>query len=287
MARYERPGTVEEALALLARGSWTVLAGGTDFYPALGGNPVAGDVLDISRIAPLKEIAETPEGWAIGAAATWSALRRAALPPAFAALQQAASEVGSVQIQNRATLGGNLCNASPAADGVPALMILDAEAELASLAGTRRLPLEKFILGNRRTARQPDELLRAICIPKRAASGRSVFRKLGSRRYLVISIAMAAVRLDTDSEGRVGASAVALGACSAVAQRLTELEAALRGLPLDAALTEAVLPEHFATLSPIDDVRASAAYRSHAAAEIVRRALLDLAAGKDAVERAA
>lgn len=276
MARYERPETTGEALALLARGAWTVLAGATDFYPALGAKPAAMDVLDISRIDALKEIAETPEGWTIGAAATWSALRRAALPPAFAALRQAAAEVGSVQIQNRATLGGNLCNASPAADGVPALLILDAEAELASRAGTRRLPLAQFILGNRRTARRPDELLTAIRISKRGASGRSAFRKLGGRRYLVISIAMAAVRLEVDAGGRVGAAAVAVGACSAVAQRLPALEAALRGRAADAGLAEAVDPGHFAALSPIDDVRATAAYRRQAAAEIVRRALLDL-----------
>lgn len=273
MACYRKPDTEEEALALMAAGGWTVLAGGTDFYPALGQRPVAADVLDISGLTALAGVAEKQGHWRIGAGTTWSALGRAALPPAFAALQAAAGEVGSVQIQNRATLGGNLCNASPAADGVPALLVLDAEAELVSEKRTRRLPLAEFLRGNRQTARRPDELLAAVLVPKASATGRSAFQKLGARRYLVISIAMAAARLHVE-DGRIAAAAVAVGACSAVAQRLPPLEASLRGL-LPSEAPGAVQPEHFAALSPIDDVRGSAAYRHEAAAEIVRRALSD------------
>src|SRR5690606_23592351 len=121
----------------------------------------------------------------------------------------AALEVGSGQIQNVASIAGNLCNASPAADGVPGLMVLDAEVELRSATTTRRLPLEKFILGNRRTALAPGEMVTAIRVPKASTSGTSAFVKLGARRYLVISIAMAAVRL-TVEDGRVGSAAVAV-----------------------------------------------------------------------------
>lgn len=285
MARYARPGTVEEALDLLREGCWTPLAGGTDFYPALGQKPVAGDVLDLSGLAALSGIAETDRHWVIGAGTTWTAIRRAALPPAFAALQEAAAAVGSVQIQNRATLGGNLCNASPAADGMPALLILDAQAELRSARGTRCLPLQDFVLGNRKTAREPDELLAAVRLPKASATGRSAFHKLGARRYLVISIAMAAVRLSVGA-GRVAGAAIAVGACSAAARRLGSLERALLGQPADEALAAVVSPAHLAALTPIDDIRASAAYRREAAAEIVRRALLQ-ALNAAPVERAA
>ena len=133
-------------------GPWTVLAGGTDFYPARVGRAIDEDVLDISgdrRAA--RHHGRTRDGWRLGATTTWSELLEADLPPLFDGLKQAAREVGGRQIQNAGTLAGNLCNASPAADGVPPLLALDAEVELAGRAGTRRLPLASFITGNRRT----------------------------------------------------------------------------------------------------------------------------------------
>ena len=273
MARFAKPRTVEEALGLLAEGSWRVLAGGTDFYPALGAAPLKEDVLDISLLAGLRGIDVRADATTIRALTTWTDIVRAALPPAFDALKAAAREVGSVQIQNRATIAGNLCNASPAADGVPPLLVLDAEVELRSLRGTRRLPLGEFILGNRRTARAADELVMAICIPPAARAGRSGFVKLGARRYLVISIAMAAARVATGPDGRVAAAAVSVGACSPVAVRLPALEAALIGRPVDDALGDVVDDSHVAGLAPIDDVRATARYRIDAAREIVARAV--------------
>lgn len=285
MSRYAKPTTVEEALALLGDGSWRILAGGTDFYPALGAGPLREDILDINGLDELRGIAETNEHWLIGARTTWSDIVRHTLPPAFGALRQAAREVGSVQIQNVGSVAGNLRNASPAADGVPPLLVLGAEVELRSAAATRRLPLEKFILGNRRTALQQAEMLTAIRVPKRAAAGRSVFVKLGARRYLVISIAMAAARLVVEG-GVVGEAAIAVGSCSAVATRLAGVEAALRGRPADASLANAVLSAPMDELSPIDDVRGTAGYRRDAAREIVARAVL-AAAGVADGERAA
>src|SRR5690606_188667 len=148
--------------------------------------------------------------------------------------------------------------ASPAADGVPPLIALDAEVELRSASTTRLLPLEKFILGNRRTALLPGELMTAVQVPKRSTMGSSPFVKLGARRYLVISIAMAAVRIAVGSDGTVEDAAVAVGACSAVAVRLRALEAAIEGAPAGASLSSLVESYGFSELAPIDDVRGTA-----------------------------
>src|SRR4029077_7065341 len=123
----------------------------------------------------------------------------------------------------------NLCNASPAADGVPPLLALDAQVELASQAGVRRLPLEQFLVGNRKTQRRSDEVLSTVIVPRGLEGARSAFLKLGSRRYLVISIVMVAAIVDTDAEGRIKQARVAVGSCSAVAQRLIEIERHLAG----------------------------------------------------------
>jgi len=270
MGDYLRPASLPEALQALAR-PWTVLAGGTDFYPARVGRAIDENVLDITGIADLRGISEGPAGWRLGATTTWSALIETPLPPLFDGLKQAAREVGGRQIQNAGTLAGNLCNASPAADGVPPLLALDAEVELAGRAGTRRLPLADFITGNRRTVLAPGELLVALHVPAPAHPARSGFLKLGARRYLVISIAMAAATLEI-ADGRVAAARVAVGACSAVARRLPVLEAALAGAPL-ATLAERVDAAHLAPLSPIDDVRGSAAYRRDAVVTLLRRLL--------------
>ena len=273
MTRYARPKTLDEALALLDEGAWRVVAGATDFYPALGSKPLQEDILDINGLAELRGLRESPGHIVIGARTSWTDIHSTELPPAFAALQQAAREIGAIQIQNVATVAGNLCNASPAADGVPPLMTLDAEVELRSQSGARTLPLDAFILGNRRTARLPNELVTAVRVPKASTAGRSAFVKLGARRYLVISIAMAAARVAFDLNGRIAQAAIAVGACSTVAQRLRKLEAALVDQPVG-AVTEIAASISFDELAPIDDVRGSAGYRREAAREIVIRALL-------------
>ena len=135
MGEYLRPRRLEEALLALAR-PHTVLAGGTDFYPARVGRAIDEDILDIGAISALRGISSDATGWRLGATTTWSELLEADLPPLFDGLKQAAREVGGRQIQNAGTLAGNLCNASPAADGVPCLLALDAEIEI---AGQRRV----------------------------------------------------------------------------------------------------------------------------------------------------
>ncbi len=275
MPDYLRPDHLEEALAALRR-PMTVLAGGTDFYPARVGRAIDDDVVDITNIAQLRGIASDAHGWRLGATTTWSELIAADLPPLFDALKQAAREVGGRQIQNAGTIAGNLCNASPAADGVPPLLALDAEIEIAGSAGPRRLPLAAFITGNRRTVLAPGELVVAIHVPRPRGEVRSAFVKLGARRYLVISIAMAAATLEIEN-GRVSAARVAVGACSAVAQRLSALEAALTGAAANADLSQIVGREHLAPLAPIDDLRGSAAYRKDAVVTLLRRLLVGLA----------
>ncbi|BCH20740.1 FAD binding domain-containing protein [Mesorhizobium sp. L-8-3] len=277
MIRYAKPRAIDEALRLLGEDRWRILAGGTDFYPALGNRPLRENVLDINGLDGLRGISETAEHFVIGARTTWTELLRQPLPPAFDALKLAAREVGSVQIQNVGTVAGNLCNASPAADGVPALLILDAEVELRSRDGIRHVGLPDFILGNRRTALKDGELMTSIRIGKQSATGRSAFVKLGARRYLVISIAMAAARIVSAPDGTITGAAVAVGACSAVAQRLGLLEQELLGRTA-ASAPGIVEGGHLVPLAPIDDVRGSADYRRQAARAIVKRALATAAA---------
>ncbi len=271
MTAYEQPRTLEQALHRLARDpSTTVLAGGTDFYPALAGKAVLGarrpgPLLDISRVAGLGAIADGIDTWRIGALATWSDIARAdVLPPLFNGLKAAARDIGGVQIQNRGTIAGNLCTASPAGDAIPCLLALDAHVRLASLAGERLLPIGAFLTGYRRTALLAGELLVSVDIPKRAGSGH--FLKLGARAYLVISIAMVSGTFDTDADGTVRTARIAVGACSAVAQRLPRLEARLIGTRIGSVAPE---PDDLAHLTPIDDVRADAGYRRAAALQLV------------------
>src|ERR1700722_8720675 len=193
---YARPSNLDDALGLLADSGARVIAGGPDGYPGAGERPLQGGYVDVSSISTLRGVRFDSDSVRIGATTTWSDIARTDLPPAFAALKVPARDVGAVQIQNRGTIAGNLCNASPAADGAPPLLILDAEVELASWRGTRRLALDVFINGARRTLLAPDEVMTAVVTPLPSRTMRSAFFKLGARRYLVISIAMVAVALD-------------------------------------------------------------------------------------------
>jgi CO/xanthine dehydrogenase FAD-binding subunit len=271
MTAYHRPTRLDQALALLADRKARVLAGGTDLYPTAG-STLSGTVIDVTAVAEMGRIDQTANGLRIGAAVTWGAIAAADLPPALAALQQAAPQVGGRQIQNAGTIGGNLCNASPAADGVPPLLVLDAEVEIASGTERHRMPLAAFLTGPRKVALRLDQMLTAVIIPPQALKGRSAFEKLGARTHLVISIAMVAVRLVHDGV-RVTDAAVAVGSCSGVATRLPRVEAALKGIDLAQMASRVMQADVLASLAPIDDVRATAAYRIEAATELVRRAL--------------
>lgn len=280
VVKYHRPTTLAEALAIRAAGPVVIMAGGTDLYPARAarvgwGDPTQADVLDITAIAGLDRIEETPEGWRIGCLVTWTRLAAAPLPALFDGLRAAAREIGGRQVQNRGTLVGNICTASPAGDGIPNLLALDAAVVVAGPHGERMLPLTAFSIGYRRTALAPEEIVVALQVP-RLVGGRGGFVKLGARRYLVISIVMASAVIVAASDGRIGKARLAVGACSAVARRLPLLETALLGVPLQAAST---VPEaaHVVTLTPIDDIRASAAYRADVVVTLLRDLLTELA----------
>ena len=274
---YLRPRSLDEAVNALGQYRAQVLAGGTDYYPSLGERPPDGPLIDITALKEIKGIVAETNHFRIGGLTTWSEILVAPLPRCFDALKSAAREIGSVQIQNRGTVAGNLCNASPAADSVPPLLALNAEVELISKRGMRRVPLVDFIVGNRKTLREPGEILTSVIVPRDLEDAASAFVKLGARRYLVISIAMVAAVVSVH-EGKVCEARIAVGSCSVRAQRLGELERVLNGAPVGDGLRALVSPEHFESLSPIDDVRASAAYRRDAALVLVRRAL-DLCVG--------
>jgi N-methylhydantoinase B len=281
MVAYYRAATLEDALSIRAEKLVTVLAGGTDVYPAKAaragwGDMGHADILDISAVSGLRGIAEDAAGWRIGALTTWTDLIRADLPPLFDGLKLAAREIGGVQIQNRGTLAGNICTASPAGDGAPNLLALDASIELASRLGRRIVPMADFIDGYRHTQCRPDEIVTAILVPKRSTTTRSHFLKLGARKYLVISIVMVAGAIEVDPQNRIAAARLAVGSCSAVPQRLHALEAALVAQPSRTA-ADVVVASHLEGLSPIDDIRGSAPYRRAAALALMRDLLRALA----------
>ena len=265
---------------MLAESGARIIAGGTDVYPGAGERPLQGGYVDVSNISGLRGVRFDSECVRIGATTTWSDIARADLPPAFDALKVAARDVGAVQIQNRGTIAGNLCNASPAADGAPPLLILDAEVELASRNGDA--PSRSRCVHQRRSqhpagaGRSDDGDHNARCP---SPTMRSTFFKLGARRYLVISIAMVAVALDV-VDGFVRDARIAVGACSAVAQRMRQAERRLIGAPAEPDLGRLIEADDLAQLAPIDDIRASADYRHDAALTLLRRAIDACALGQ-------
>jgi CO/xanthine dehydrogenase FAD-binding subunit len=268
---YHNPTDLTLALEIAAQGGGQILAGATDVYPTAKQGEIPPYFLDVTRISGISGITQGDESYRIGATTTWTQIAKTDLPPAFDALKQAALEVGSIQIQNAGTIAGNICNASPAADGMPPLLALGALVELASSArGTRVLPLEEFVLGVRKTALADDELVTAIIIPAPPAGAKSAFEKLGSRRYLVISISMVAAVIDCAANGKISDARIAVGSCSPVALRLSNLERDLIGKRLeDIEINES----HLSSLSPITDVRGSGSYRLDVVAEQCMRAI--------------
>ncbi len=269
---YRRPRSVDAALAELEQPGAVLLAGGTDFYPQrLHARPRHEHIIDIASIDTLRGIAHDGAAWRFGAAATWTDVVRAVLPPAFEGLQQAAARIGGAQIQNAGTIAGNLCTASPAADSVPPLLALDASIELRSRDGARVLPLAEFIVDYRRTAMRPGEIVTAVTVPDPHPAARGAFIKLGQRAYLVISIAMVGCVVVVENDCIVRAC-ISVGACSPVARRLPALEAALGGSPVDVdSIASIVGSADLSDLSPIGDVRATAGHR----ADVVPQLIID------------
>ncbi len=266
---------------MLAADPWTVVAGCTVYYLNPASRPESDWILDIGGLAGLSRIDIDADRVRIGAAVTWSAIAAASLPPACRALQEAARSIGSVQIRNAGTIGGNLAGAAATADGVPPLLVLGAAVEITAATGTRTGPIADFILGSRRTALGPGELLSAVVIPL-SASGRrhSTYLKFTARASQGPTIVATAALLGLDEGNRIDEAAIAVGACSSVARRLPCLERRLIGMAPAATPLAAVFDadEDLALLSPMGDVRVTAAYRLDAAATLIRRALTRLQA---------
>jgi CO/xanthine dehydrogenase FAD-binding subunit len=288
--KYERPTSLLSALSLLKQG-FLPIAGGTDYYPGKVGKPLVDNLLDLSAIADFEMVGKPANAEiSLSALTTWrhcqSDFTSGKLPVWCAALAQSAKDVGGWQVQNRGTLGGNLCNASPAADGVVALLALGAKVMLVGVSPesastgfrTRTLDLAGFVLGNRLTAKQPDELLTQICLPEHSTNARSVFLKLGHRKYLVISIVMVGLLLDFDAKGQVTTCRIAIGSCAKAALRVTMLENQIIGYQRKEVMkiVTANIAEVVSAIQPIDDVRGTSQYRKSAAQELVLRAFAEV-----------
>ncbi len=254
-----RPRTLEEALALrAAHPEARPIQGGTDMMVELTfGHSRPDALLDLSELAELRGFTEDDDVLRLGAGLTYTEAMQAAVAARLPALAEASRTVGSPQIRNRGTIGGNLGTGSPAGDALPPLLAERAHVELASVRGTRTLPLEEFLLGVKRTALAEDELVTAIRV--RPSGGAQTFAKVGPRNAMVIAICSLAVVVDT-TEGEVRA---AFGSAAVTAKCVT--------VPLADA---GELPDRIVeAAAPIDDVRATAAYRRHALRILATRAL--------------
>ena len=263
-------------MGLLAREGARVLAGGTDLIPQLGeGRRKAALIVDVKRVPELREIAPMAVGgWRFGAAVSVSQLaRHAGFVAEHARLVEAGRLIGSLQVQSRASIVGNLCNAAPSADAVPLLAALDAVAVIASAKATRRLPAEAFATGPGRTQLAQDELLVSLELPARTARSAAKYLRFTPRREMDIAIAGAGVRLDLDGSGRIAAARIVLASVAPVPLRAARAEAVLLGeLPSD-ALFAAAGAEAAREAQPISDTRGSADYRRDLVGVLTRRAL--------------
>jgi CO/xanthine dehydrogenase FAD-binding subunit len=254
-----RPATLDEALRVKAeRPDARFIQGGTDVMVELNfGHSRPPALVDLSELEELRGWSQEGDRLRLGAGLTYTEAMAGPLAGLLPALAEASRTVGSPQIRNRGTIGGNLGTASPAGDALPPLLAERAVVELASIRGTRALPLEEFLLGVKRTALAPDELVTGVRV--RPSGGAQTFMKVGPRNAMVIAICSLAVVVDT-AEGEVRA---AFGSAAVTVRRVA--------VPLADAAT---LPERVAeAASPIDDVRATAAYRRHALGVLAARAL--------------
>jgi CO/xanthine dehydrogenase FAD-binding subunit len=273
------PGSLDAALNLLAGapGEWTPIAGGTELMVAhAAGRLNAKRLISLWGIAALRFVETSRDSTAIGACATFRDLRAShAVAADFPLLAKAASWIGSIANQSRATVGGNLVNGSPAADSSPALLVYDAEIELVSVRGKRRVSYSEFHTGYKSTVLDNDELVYAIHLPRRFAGHRQYLRKVGTRRAMAISkVALAATALIKDRsirEIRLGAASLA-----AFPARLYRTEDAVCGRTVTPEVVQAARTALLAEVVPIDDIRSSADYRKCVAANLLEEFLVGL-----------
>ncbi len=280
------PGNLPAVLELLAAapGEWTPIAGGTELMVAhAAGRLEAKRLISLWGIPEIRFIDSSANTVSIGAGTTFRDLRgHAGIASRLPLLAKAASWIGSIANQSRATVGGNLVNGSPAADSSPALLVYDAEVELVSVRGRRLIPYSAFHTGYKRTAMAADELLFAVHLPLRFARHRQYLRKVGTRRAMAIAkVALAATALV--EAGVVGEIRVAAASLAPFPTRLYETESALMGRTVDASVIECAREALLAEAQPIDDIRSTAEYRKRVGANLLEEFLMELrteAAGK-------
>ena len=274
---FYRPADLQTALQLKAEfgGAARFVAGGTDIIVDLErGRQPHCVLIDISGLAELRTIQSEAGGLRLGGAVTHAdILANAEVKTQAGILAQAAIEVGAPQIRNRSTLAGNLVTASPAADTVPPLLVLNAMVELVSVRGSRQLPVRDFITGFRKVALADDEMVRSIFIPPAKAIRRGVFLKLGLRKAQAISVISVSIMAEFEAASRITKANIALGSVAATPLLVPEIEAMLVGQILDETLIERVAVVTMAAATPISDVRGSAAYRKQMVKVYTARAL--------------
>jgi len=276
--RYEAPESVEKAVALLgaATGETRVLAGGTDLLVQMRADIVDPElIVDIKKIAETRAVTEEKGGWRIGAAVTGAELKEhARLKKAWPGVVEAANLIGSTQIQGRATLGGNLCNGSPAADSVPALIAAAAVATLAGPQGRRDLPVEDVMVGPRKLALKKGEIVVSFLLPPRPPRAADAYLRFIPRTEMDIAVVGAGVSLTLDGAGTISAARVSLGAVAARVLLVSEAAQAIIGSRLDAAAQQRLEAAARAACRPIDDKRGTIEFRTDVAAVLTRRTAL-------------
>jgi len=277
------PDSLATALDLLSRepGLWRAFAGGTDLMVLLeAGKLEHRRYLNIWGLPEFRGITIAEGRISLGALTTYTELQAHPLLQAeFPMLRQAARETGGVAIQNRGTLGGNIVNASPAADSGPALLAYEAEIQLVSAAGSRRVPYTRFHSGYKQMDLRPDELLRAIHLPRvqgNATEWRDYYRKVGARKAQAISKVCFALRARMAAELRIGEIRIALGSVAPVVMRCPRTEQFLTGRRLDPDTVAGALNVLSSEIAPIDDIRSTAVYRRQVALNLLEDAFLQL-----------
>jgi aerobic carbon-monoxide dehydrogenase medium subunit len=276
--RYEAPESLEGAVALLAgaKGEARVLAGGTDLLVQMRADVVDPDlIVDIKRIPETRAIIEDNGGWRIGAAVTGAELKdHPTLKKVWPGVIEAANLIGSTQVQGRATLGGNLCNGSPAADSVPALIAAGALAALVGPGGRRDLPVEDVMLGPRKLALQKGEIVASFLLPPRPARSSDAYLRFIPRTEMDIAVVGAGVSLTLDTNSVISAARVSLGAVAARVLLVPEAAQAIIGSRLDKPAQDRLEAAARAACRPIDDKRGTTEFRIDLAAVLARRSAL-------------
>ncbi|MER8920076.1 MULTISPECIES: xanthine dehydrogenase family protein subunit M [unclassified Mesorhizobium] len=274
--RYIRPLSIEDAVGLLADASGTsaILAGGSDLLVRMKGGFVDPDlIVDIKAIEGLSEIRETADGFSIGATVPCAVLGESAvLKKAWPGVVEAAKLIGSKQVQGRCTIVGNLCNASPAADSVPALVAAAAKAVVAGQSGKRTIPVEAVPIGPGKTSLAKGEIVEAILLGKREPRSGDAYLRFIPRTEMDIAVVSAGVKLSLDEHGVITAARVALGAAAPTVLLVEEAAEALIGRKLDEAALERLAKICAGACRPIDDKRGTIEFRRKVAGVLAGRA---------------